>query len=130
MQTGAVSSKYWTFIKKKKTVIILLLRTFSFWTNITPGLILPLCSKAKGASDNPCDQTYCGQFPESEPETQAVAQFLRSHKDTIKLYLSIHSYFQMLLFPYACSYDEVQNHEELVCDEVNAWVFVVGHASK
>ncbi|ROL50020.1 Carboxypeptidase B2 [Anabarilius grahami] len=67
----------------------------------------------KGASDNPCDPTYCGQFPESEPETQAVAQFLRSHKDKIKLYLSIHSYSQMLLFPYSCSYDEAPNHDEL-----------------
>jgi len=61
-----------------------------------------------------------------------VAQFLRSHKDTVKLYLSIHSYSQMLLFPYSCSYDEVPNHNELVCDEVNAltFVFVVGHSSK
>uniref|UniRef100_A0A673GXT8 Carboxypeptidase B2 n=1 Tax=Sinocyclocheilus rhinocerous TaxID=307959 RepID=A0A673GXT8_9TELE len=67
----------------------------------------------KGASDNPCDPTYCGQFPESEPETQAVARFLRSHKDTVKLYLSIHSYSQMLLFPYSCSYDEIPNHNEL-----------------
>nr|AAH95834.2 Zgc:112493 protein [Danio rerio] len=67
----------------------------------------------KGASDDPCDPTYCGQFPESEPETQAVAKFLRSHKDTVKLYLSIHSYSQMLLFPYSCSYNEIPNHNEL-----------------
>ncbi|XP_043103115.1 carboxypeptidase B2 [Puntigrus tetrazona] len=67
----------------------------------------------KGASDNPCDPTYCGRFPESEPETQAVAQFLRSHKNTVKLYLSIHSYSQMLMFPYSCSYDEISNHNEL-----------------
>ncbi|KTG01994.1 hypothetical protein cypCar_00030752 [Cyprinus carpio] len=52
-------------------------------------------------------------FPESELETQAVARFLRSHKDTVKLYLSIHSYSQMLLFPYSCSYDEIPNHNEL-----------------
>ncbi|XP_059409222.1 carboxypeptidase B2 [Carassius carassius] len=68
----------------------------------------------KGASDNPCDPTYCGPFPESEPESQAVARFLRSHKDTVKLYLSIHSYSQMLLFPYSCSYDEIPNHNELL----------------
>ncbi|RXN02842.1 carboxypeptidase B2 [Labeo rohita] len=68
----------------------------------------------KGASDNPCDATYCGEYPESEPETQAVARFLRSHKDTVKLYLTIHSYSQMLLFPYSCSYDEIPNHNELL----------------
>ncbi|XP_065137779.1 carboxypeptidase B2 isoform X2 [Paramisgurnus dabryanus] len=67
----------------------------------------------KGASSDPCDPTYCGQHPESEPEARAVAKFLRSHKDTVKLYISIHSYSQMLLFPYSCSYDEVPNHNEL-----------------
>ncbi|KAI7800472.1 carboxypeptidase B2 isoform X3 [Triplophysa rosa] len=68
----------------------------------------------KGASNDPCDPTYCGQYPESEPEAQAVAKFLRSHKDTVKLYISIHSYSQMLLFPYSCSYDEAPNHNELL----------------
>ncbi|KAI2668453.1 Carboxypeptidase B2 [Labeo rohita] len=71
-------------------------------------------NKDSGASDNPCDATYCGEYPESEPETQAVARFLRSHKDTVKLYLTIHSYSQMLLFPYSCSYDEIPNHNELL----------------
>lgn len=70
--------------------------------------------EAKGASNDPCDPTYCGQYPESEPEAEAVAKFLRSHKDTVKLYISIHSYSQMLLFPYSCSYDEAPNHNELV----------------
>uniref|UniRef100_A0A4W5KF06 Carboxypeptidase B2 (plasma) n=1 Tax=Hucho hucho TaxID=62062 RepID=A0A4W5KF06_9TELE len=67
----------------------------------------------KGASNRPCDEIYCGQFPESEPEAEAVANFLRSHKDSVKLYLSIHSYGQMLLFPYSCSNEEVPNHAEL-----------------
>eukprot|EP00063_Salmo_salar_P031912 XP_014006747.1 PREDICTED: carboxypeptidase O isoform X2 [Salmo salar] len=67
----------------------------------------------KGASNRPCDEIYCGQFPESEPEAEAVANFLRSHKDSVKLYLSIHSYGQMLLFPYSCSNEEVPNYAEL-----------------
>uniref|UniRef100_A0A3B3WS26 Peptidase M14 domain-containing protein n=1 Tax=Poecilia mexicana TaxID=48701 RepID=A0A3B3WS26_9TELE len=53
-----------------------------------------------GASSNPCDETYCGSFPESEPESQAVANFLRSHKESIQIYLSIHSYSQMLIIPH------------------------------
>lgn len=69
---------------------------------------------AEGASSEPCSEIYCGAFPESEPESQAVADFLRSHKDSVQLYLSIHSYSQMLLFPYSCSLDEVENHKELV----------------
>lgn len=70
--------------------------------------------KAVGASYEPCSETYCGAFPESEPETQSVAQFLRSHKDSVKLYITIHSYSQMLLFPYSCTFDEAENHNEMV----------------
>lgn len=70
--------------------------------------------KAVGASDEPCSETYCGAFPESEPETQSVAHFLRSHKDLVKLYITIHSYSQMLLFPYSSTFDEAENHNELV----------------
>ncbi|KAG9348879.1 hypothetical protein JZ751_029196 [Albula glossodonta] len=66
-----------------------------------------------GSSHRSCDDTYCGLFPESEPEAEAVANFLRSHKHDMKLYLSIHSYSQMLLFPYSCSYQEAANHNEL-----------------
>ncbi|XP_068612466.1 carboxypeptidase B2 [Brachionichthys hirsutus] len=67
----------------------------------------------EGASDEPCSEIYCGAFPESEPESQAVADYLRSHKDSVQLYLSIHSYSQMLLFPYSCTLDEAENHKEL-----------------
>lgn len=69
---------------------------------------------AEGASSEPCTEIYCGAFPESEPESQAVADFLRSNKDSVQLYLSIHSYSQMLLFPYSCTLDEAENHKDLV----------------
>ncbi|XP_041821733.1 carboxypeptidase B2-like [Chelmon rostratus] len=68
----------------------------------------------EGASHDPCTETYCGSFPESEPESQAVARFLRVNKDSIQLYLSIHSYSQMLLFPYSCTLDEAENHKDLL----------------
>uniref|UniRef100_H3DAK6 Carboxypeptidase B2 (plasma) n=1 Tax=Tetraodon nigroviridis TaxID=99883 RepID=H3DAK6_TETNG len=68
----------------------------------------------EGASDEPCSEIYCGAFPESEPETQSVAHFLRSHKDSVKLYITIHSYSQMLLFPYSCTSDEAENHNEML----------------
>ena len=73
-----------------------------------------LCLPAEGASDDPCTEIYCGAFPESEPESQAVADFLRSHKDSVQIYLSIHSYSQMLLFPYSCTLEEAENHKDLV----------------
>uniref|UniRef100_A0A8D3C6J9 Carboxypeptidase B2 (plasma) n=1 Tax=Scophthalmus maximus TaxID=52904 RepID=A0A8D3C6J9_SCOMX len=68
----------------------------------------------EGASHEPCTEIYCGAFPESEPESEAVANFLRLHKDTVQLYLSIHSYSQMLLFPYSCTLDEAENHNDLL----------------
>ncbi|XP_047432096.1 carboxypeptidase B2 [Mugil cephalus] len=68
----------------------------------------------EGASRDRCSEIYCGEFPESEPESQAVADFLRRHKDTVQLYFSIHSYSQMLLFPYSCSHNIVDNHNELL----------------
>ncbi|KAM9328444.1 carboxypeptidase B2 [Pholidichthys leucotaenia] len=68
----------------------------------------------EGASHDPCTEIYCGAFPESESESKAVADFLRSHKDSVQLYLTIHSYSQMLLFPYSCSLEEADNHSDLL----------------
>ncbi|XP_061492979.1 mast cell carboxypeptidase A-like [Rhineura floridana] len=65
------------------------------------------------ASQNPCTEIYCGTSAESEPETKAVATFIRSHLSSIKAYLSIHSYSQMILFPYGYTYDKAPNHDEL-----------------
>lgn len=52
-----------------------------------------------GASANPCSESYAGAKPFSEPESRALAEFIQSF-DNIRLYLSFHSYGQMLLFPY------------------------------
>uniref|UniRef100_A0A3P8TXZ6 Carboxypeptidase A6 n=1 Tax=Amphiprion percula TaxID=161767 RepID=A0A3P8TXZ6_AMPPE len=61
------------------------------------------------ASSHPCDDTYCGPYPESEPEVKAVAKFLRKHKKRIKAYISIHAYAQMLLYPYSYKYATIPN---------------------
>uniref|UniRef100_A0A8D0GQC1 Carboxypeptidase B n=1 Tax=Sphenodon punctatus TaxID=8508 RepID=A0A8D0GQC1_SPHPU len=66
-----------------------------------------------GASKKPCDDTYCGSAPESEKETKALADFIRSHISTIRAYLTIHSYSQMLLYPYSYTYNQVKNNLEL-----------------
>ena len=63
----------------------------------------------EGASFHPCDDTYCGPFPESEPEVKAVAHFLRRHRKQIKAYLSFHAYAQMLLYPYSYKYATIPN---------------------
>nr|XP_040124037.1 carboxypeptidase A6 [Ictidomys tridecemlineatus] len=63
----------------------------------------------EGASVHPCDDTYCGPFPESEPEVKAVANFLRKHRKHIQAYLSFHAYAQMLLYPYSYKYATIPN---------------------
>ncbi|XP_059380588.1 carboxypeptidase A6 [Carassius carassius] len=63
----------------------------------------------EGASLHPCDDTYCGPFPESEPEVKAVAKFLRKHRKRVKAYISIHAYAQMLLYPYSYKYATIPN---------------------
>ncbi|XP_075776690.1 carboxypeptidase A6 isoform X1 [Pelodiscus sinensis] len=77
----------------------------------------------EGASLHPCDDTYCGPFPESEPEVKAVAHFLRKRQKQIKAYLSFHAYAQMLLYPYSYKYATIPNFscvESAAYNAVNA----------
>ncbi|KAK2495505.1 hypothetical protein MC885_010500 [Smutsia gigantea] len=67
----------------------------------------------EGASSFSCSQTYCGLYPESEPEVKAVADFLRRNINHIKAYISIHSYSQQILFPYSYNRSKSKDHEEL-----------------
>ena len=69
---------------------------------------------ATGASRNPCSETFCGSKVESEVEVRNVADFLRRNKADIKAYLTIHSYSQLVLFPYSYTYDLAADHSELV----------------
>ncbi|NWT51983.1 CBPB2 Carboxypeptidase, partial [Erythrocercus mccallii] len=66
-----------------------------------------------GASHSECQPTYCGPYPESEPEVKAVARFVRDHKDIIKAYITMHSYSQMVLFPYSYTTNKSKDHDEL-----------------
>nr|XP_033803787.1 carboxypeptidase B2 isoform X2 [Geotrypetes seraphini] len=67
-----------------------------------------------GASSYSCQDTYCGPFPESEPEVKAVANFIRQNKDQIKGYITMHSYSQMVLFPYSYTMEKSKDHKELL----------------
>ncbi|XP_077014380.1 carboxypeptidase B2 [Tamandua tetradactyla] len=67
----------------------------------------------EGASSFSCAETYCGPYPESEPEVKAVANFLRRNIKHIKAYISMHSYSQQILFPYSYNRSRSKDHEEL-----------------
>ncbi|XP_055295225.1 zinc carboxypeptidase-like [Sitodiplosis mosellana] len=67
----------------------------------------------EGSSTDSCDETYAGPSSFSEPETLALSKFIKTF-DNIKLYLSFHSYSQLLLFPYGHSTAvHATNHDDL-----------------
>uniref|UniRef100_A0A2I3TU16 Carboxypeptidase A3 n=1 Tax=Pan troglodytes TaxID=9598 RepID=A0A2I3TU16_PANTR len=64
-------------------------------------------------TNDPCADNYRGSAPESEKETKAITNFIRSHLNEIKVYITFHSYSQMLLFPYGYTSKLPPNHEDL-----------------
>ncbi|XP_069792297.1 carboxypeptidase O [Narcine bancroftii] len=86
--------------------------TTCFGTDLNRNFDAKWCSI--GASRDCCSNIYCGAAPESEPESQAVASFLRRHEPDILCYLTIHSYGQLILTPYGYTNSTIGNHDEMV----------------
>ncbi|XP_054582242.1 carboxypeptidase A5 isoform X2 [Eptesicus fuscus] len=74
--------------------------------------VVPRPASENGSNDNPCSETYHGPYPHSEPEVSAIVNFITAHGN-IKALISIHSYSQMLMYPYGHSLEPVSNQEEL-----------------
>ncbi|XP_047516091.1 carboxypeptidase B-like isoform X3 [Pieris napi] len=53
-----------------------------------------------GTSNNPCSDTYGGSKPFSEIETRLVRDVLEENLSRIILYITIHSYGSMILYPW------------------------------
>ena len=64
-----------------------------------------------GSSGDGCNETYRGSAPFSEPETQAVRDFVESHDFPIAL--NYHSYSNLLIYPFGYSYDNDVPQEDL-----------------
>uniref|UniRef100_A0A8B9KXI8 Carboxypeptidase A1 n=1 Tax=Astyanax mexicanus TaxID=7994 RepID=A0A8B9KXI8_ASTMX len=65
-----------------------------------------------GSSGNPCSETYRGPYVNSESEVKAIVDFVGSHGN-LKAFVSIHSYSQMLLYPYGDSSTPCKDQAEL-----------------
>uniref|UniRef100_A0A3Q1GXR7 Carboxypeptidase A1 n=1 Tax=Acanthochromis polyacanthus TaxID=80966 RepID=A0A3Q1GXR7_9TELE len=65
-----------------------------------------------GASGNPCSETYHGPKAESESEVKAIVDFVKSHGN-IKAFISIHSYSQMLMYPFGYTTTPAKDDAEL-----------------
>lgn len=73
----------------------------------------------EGSSSNPSDETYRGMYPFSEPETQALAALFNNNPN-VRAHLDIHSYGQLVLWPWGYTEDLAPDHEEF--DYVGQWM--------
>ncbi|KAI1699618.1 zinc carboxypeptidase domain-containing protein [Ditylenchus destructor] len=53
-----------------------------------------------GVSHDPCSEIYCGPEALSESECQHLTDFLLQHNDTIKAYVTLHSYGNLIIHPW------------------------------
>lgn len=93
-------------------------RNFTYFWNWTNGV---------GSSGNACEQTYRGPSAASEPETQAVEAYVRSifadnrgdndsdaaPLDTPGMHIDLHSYSELILWPWGHDYDPAPNGPQL-----------------
>ncbi|KAL1483010.1 hypothetical protein MTO96_033417 [Rhipicephalus appendiculatus] len=90
-------------------------------------------------STSPCQDTYCGDFAFSEPETRAIRDALWAIQGRTEFYFSVHSFGQLWMFPYAYSdarapdYDQLMNislRAKEAIKKVQGTVYTVGPISK
>ncbi|XP_031963351.1 carboxypeptidase A1-like isoform X1 [Corvus moneduloides] len=65
------------------------------------------------SSSDPCSETYHGPHAHSEREVRAIVDFIHGHGN-VKSVISIHSYSQMLLFPYGYRTAPIPDHQEMI----------------
>lgn len=69
----------------------------------------------EGASDNPCSEIYHGPHPNSEVEVKSVVDFIQEHGN-FKCFIDLHSYSQLLMYPYGYTVKKAPDADELVSD--------------
>ncbi|CAH2979950.1 unnamed protein product [Chilo suppressalis] len=53
-----------------------------------------------GSSSNPCADNFAGRMPFSEVETRVVRDIMNEHLSRIALYITMHSFGSMILYPW------------------------------
>ncbi|XP_055608876.1 zinc carboxypeptidase A 1-like [Uranotaenia lowii] len=67
----------------------------------------------KGSSSRCTSQIFAGPEPFSEIETKTLSDYISSLKGKLQMYVSFHSFSQLLLFPYGHTSDRPSNYEDL-----------------
>ncbi|XP_052128079.1 zinc carboxypeptidase-like [Frankliniella occidentalis] len=105
------------------------LRDYPHLTHLTAG---------SSTTRHPCARNFPGRAPLSEPETRALADYVRALRPSLKVYISLHSSKQMILFPWGCCTEPSADHDELMeigtraanaLERVHGTKFVVGPIS-
>ncbi|XP_021564016.1 carboxypeptidase A2 isoform X2 [Carlito syrichta] len=65
-----------------------------------------------GASNNPCSDSYHGRSANSEVEVKSIVDFIKGH-GKVKAFLTLHSYSQLLMFPYGYKCTRSDHFDEL-----------------
>ncbi|NXN37719.1 CBPA2 Carboxypeptidase, partial [Rhinoptilus africanus] len=65
-----------------------------------------------GASSNPCSDSYRGPSANSEVEVRSVVNFIKNHGN-IRAFLTLHSYSQLLMYPYGYKCTPPADYAEL-----------------
>ena len=65
----------------------------------------------QGSSPDPCSETYRGTGAFSEPETQAIRDFVENRD--FKIAMNFHSYSNLLIYPFGYSYDNPIDQDDL-----------------
>lgn len=65
-----------------------------------------------GSSHTPSDETYCGEAPFSEPETQAIRDLVLWHD--FQIALDFHSYSELVLWPWGYTMNPTPDDDDLV----------------
>lgn len=68
-----------------------------------------------GSSADPLQFDFAGSGPCSEPEVKCLSDFLTANrqKERIETFISLHSYSQLIMFPYGHTDERVDNYDDL-----------------
>uniref|UniRef100_A0A182P4X8 Peptidase M14 domain-containing protein n=1 Tax=Anopheles epiroticus TaxID=199890 RepID=A0A182P4X8_9DIPT len=69
--------------------------------------------------DNPREETFRGPWPFSEPESQAIGNFLQQNANSLMMYVDLHTYGEYILIPWGYTTDPAPNVD---------WLRSVAHA--